>query len=159
MTLTTDTPVNSTWDKPSLNDVPASHAQNNKSVECQLERTYGLLAETEANIEMFNVLMKLGLATNDVFNFVNKQTIHKRIEKQPDLKVQKLAMRSKLSDALAYSSRLRRLRDIQKARVSKKYPGSHGRRLLDYMVRDYRIHKKTKVEENRVKIVLMYKKN
>ena len=39
-----------------------------------------------------------------------------------------------------------------KARVSKKYVGACGRRLLDSLVREYRNHKKTKVEQNRVKI-------
>ena len=50
---------------------PAQH--NPKTVECQLEWTYVKLAATEANAELFTTLIDLGLATNDVKNFVAKQ--------------------------------------------------------------------------------------
>ena len=124
MTLTTD--------NSSYNDVQP--AQNSKTVECQLERTYELLAVTEANVVMFNALIKLNLATNDVKNFVSKQIIHKRVEKKPDLKVQKYAMKSKLLDAISFSKRLRRKRDVLKSRLSKKLGSSNRRRWLDNRV-------------------------
>ena len=73
--------------------------QNNKTVECLLEKTLESLAATEANIELFNTLIRLDLATNDVKSFVSKQTIHKRIDKRPDIKVQRVSMKSKLHDA------------------------------------------------------------
>ena len=123
MTLTTTNQANPVWENLKLNDVPASLALNSKTVECQLKKTYELLADTEANIDMFDALIKLNLATNDVLSFINKQTIHKKVVRQPDLKVQKLAMSSKISDAVAFSKRLRKQRDILKARVSKKYDG------------------------------------
>ena len=91
--------------------------QRNKTVECQLEKMYCKIAATEANIELFATLLSLGLATNDVKNFVQKQTIHKRVSSKPDLKVQRLAMRSKLSDACAHAKRLRQERDALKKRV------------------------------------------
>ena len=159
MTLTTLTPVDCDWN-PSLNDVQASPAQNSKSVECQLERTYELLAVTEANIEMFNTLIKLNLATNDVSNFLKKQTIHKRVDVKPDLKVLKHAMRSKLTDACAFSKRLRRKRDVLKSRVAKKLgTNSNGRRVLEDMVKRYRVKKKAHSDENSVKIDRIKQKN
>ena len=72
MTLTTQDPVNLTW-KSISNDVQAGPAQNSKTVECQW--TYELLAVTEANIVIFNTLMKLNLATNDIKNFISKQVL------------------------------------------------------------------------------------
>ena len=101
MTLTTDNQVNLDLENPNLNVVQAGPAQNEKTVECRLKRTYELLAVTEANIEMFDALIKLNLATNEVMNFVNNQTIHKRVDKKPDLRVQKHAMKSKISDSIA----------------------------------------------------------
>ena len=44
--------------------------QNLKTVECQLEKTFETLAATEANVKLFTTLIDLGLATNDVKNFV-----------------------------------------------------------------------------------------
>ena len=58
----------------------------NKTVECQLEKMYENIAVTEANIELFNTMISLGLATNDVKNFVRKQIIHKRTTDKPDFK-------------------------------------------------------------------------
>ena len=78
-------------------------------------------------------MKSMGIATNDVSNFVKKQTIHKRVNQAPDTRVQRIAMHSKLADAIAFASRLRRERDMLKKRVSKKYSGSTalGRRLLE----------------------------
>ena len=56
---------------------------SNKTVECLLEKTFEKIAVTEANIELFNTLIDLGLATNDVKNFIMKQTIHLRGAKRP----------------------------------------------------------------------------
>ena len=89
----------------------------NKTVECQLGMTLNKIAATEANIELFGTLLKLGLATNDIRNFIQKQSAQKRILCKPDSKVLKSAMRSKLSDACAFLKRLRRLRDTLKMRI------------------------------------------
>ena len=97
-----------------MNDAPAQPVQNLKTVECQLRMTYEKLAETEANVYIFNTLKGMNLATNDVKNFVRKQTIHKRVQTKPDSKVQNAAMRSKLSDALAFAKRLRQKRNTLK---------------------------------------------
>ena len=69
-----------------------------------MERTYELLAVTEVNVVMCDALIKLKLATNDVKSFISKQIIHKRVDRKPDLKVKKHAMRSKLLDAVRFPS-------------------------------------------------------
>ena len=58
--------------------------QNDKSVECRLRKTVVKLAETEANVYIFKTMKSMGIATNDVSNFVKKQTIHKRVNQAPD---------------------------------------------------------------------------
>ena len=116
--------------------------QNVKTVECHLRLTYHKLAETEANVFMFTKLKALDLATNDVANFIVKQTIHKKTKSnsKPDLKVQRAAMGSKLVDAIAYCQRLRRERNVWKRKVVKKYVNekSKGRKLLQNLVDYYR---------------------
>ena len=69
------------------NDAGSSSQQNVKTVECRLGLTYKKLAETEANIFLFKTLKQMGLATNDVSNFIKKQTIHKRVNGGPDFKL------------------------------------------------------------------------
>ena len=56
----------------------------NKTVECQLGMTLDKIAATEANVELFEKLLKLGLATNDIKNFILKQSAKKRILCKPD---------------------------------------------------------------------------
>ena len=137
-----------------LNDAPAQPVQNLKRVECQLRMTYEKLAETESNIYTFNTLKGMNLATNDVKNFVQKQTIHKRVQTKPDFKVQKAAMRSKLSDALAFAKRLRQRRDTLKSRLVKKFAckRSEGRRVLDNLVTHYKNYKIKEMSEAKIKI-------
>ena len=72
----TEQKLNSVENNPCFNDVSAKPTQNSKTVECQLKLTYQKLAETEANIYLFTKLKSLNLATNDVTNFILKQTIH-----------------------------------------------------------------------------------
>ena len=102
------------------NDVKEISSQNEKSVECKLKSVYEKIAATEANILLFETLKSMNLATHDVRNFVVKQSNQKRISCPPDLRVQRNAMHSKLSDACAFAKRLRRERDVLKKRLSKK---------------------------------------
>ena len=120
--------------------VPVVQAQKNKTVEGQLWGTYRALAEAEGNVHFMSKLKTLGLATNDVRNFAEKQTIHKKLNKEIDFKVLKSAMRSKLSDACAFTKKLRQIKNTQKNRLTKKYQGnrSKGRRIIDDMVKRYR---------------------
>ena len=159
MTLTTKTPSIDAWSNDNSND--GQHAQNSKTVECQLGRTYEQLADTEANIELFNALINLDLATYDVKKFIVNQSNHKRVDVVPDLKVQRQAMRSKskLHDAIAFSSKLRRKRDVLKSRISKKYKGAMCRRILDKLVKVYRDRKRSKIDANRSKIDHLKHKN
>ena len=132
-----------------------------KTVECQLEVTLEKLAVTESNIELFSTLICMGLATNDVKNFVTKQTIHKRVDKSPDLKVQKISMKSKLKDACAFAKRLRQQRDVLKRRLARKYSDrkAYGRRMLDSLLEKYRNSKKKHCVENKKKIDHLNHKN
>ena len=149
-TLTTDSNVCLDND----NDAKEPPMQNFKTVECQLERVYQKLAATEANIMLFNTLLRFGLATNDIKNFTVKQTIHKRVERVPDYKVQKVAMISKLKDALAYAKRLRQSRNTLVKRVRKKFSDKKalGRRVLDGLSSSYSRYKKQEYEDVENKI-------
>ena len=128
-----------------MNDAKALPKQNIKTVECQLEMTLDKLAVTETNIELFGTLMKLGLATNDVNSFIQKQTSHKKANDRPNFRVQRAAMRSKLDDACAHARYLRRLRDTLRKRVLKKFSSrkSFCRRLLEDLNVKYKQRKQT----------------
>ena len=132
------------------NDVQSQIVQNIKTVECRLEETYGRLAESEALVELFSKLIKHNLATNDVKNFVQKQSIHKRVYSGPDPKVRKAAMKSKLLDAIANSRRLRIDRDTLKRRLAKKYASRKSlcRRIQEDLVKKYRMIKNEKLLAN-----------
>ena len=150
-TLTPDTHIGNTVD---FNDAVSHRLQNPKTVECKLKETYKRLAETEANIYVFKTLLSLNLATNDITNFVKKQTIHKRVIVRPDLRVQKTAMKSKIADAIAFAGRLRKLRDSLKKKVSRKYADrkSKGRRVLESLLKVYRQFKESEIEDAKSKI-------
>ena len=160
VTLTTPLTTNmSVCDNLNLNVVDPG-LQRSKTVECQLEKMYCKIAATEANIELFATLLSLGLATNDVKNFVQKQTIHKRVSSKPDLKVQRLAMRSKLSDACAHAKRLRQERDALRKRVMRKFSSrkSLGRRILGEMVARYKLQKNKEMQDVMKKIEFIRQK-
>ena len=149
--LTTITPDVLIWSRPNSNDAACPELQNKKTVECRLKETYYKIAVTEANTYLFSRLKSMDLATNDVANFVKKQTIHKRVRNSPDLRVQRSAMQSKMSDSIAYASRLRRVRDDLKKKLSKKHSGNKSklRRIEDSILKHYK-HAKDD-EMNRVK--------
>ena len=125
-----------------------------KTVECQLEMTFNRIAVTEANIELFGTMLRLGLATNDVKNFIHKQSNQKRVLSKPDFKVQKSAMKSKFSDACAYLKRLKRQRDTLKARIVKKFSSrkSYGRKIIDGLVDSFRSRREIELAKARKKI-------
>ena len=89
-----------------LNTAPL--VSSSKTVEGRLWETMKRLAETEGNLHLFSKLKTLGVGTNDVENFVKKQSGHKRVHASIDAKVRRVAMHSKLADACAYTKRLRR---------------------------------------------------
>ena len=120
--------------------VPVTQAQKSKTMEGQLWGTFRALAEAEGNVYLLSRLKKLGLATNDVRCFAEKQMIHKKMSKTLDFRVHKTAMRSKLSDACAYAKKLRQNKNTQKNRLTRKYQHckSKGKHILDDMVVRYR---------------------
>ena len=80
---------------PSIVDIQTvsnSQTQKSKTVEGKLWGTMQKLADTEANIHLFSTLKLMGLATNDVKSFVEKQVIHKRTHRHADNKLKKCAM-------------------------------------------------------------------
>ena len=77
----------------------------------KLERAYRetcmTIVTTEANISMFNSMIRRKLATNDVRNFAKKQAAQCRVYKQASHRLEKLAMKLKRMDAIASVKRLR----------------------------------------------------
>ena len=136
------------------NDAMPDALQNCKTVECRLKKTYEKLAETEANVQLFIKLKSMGMATNDVANFAKKQTIHKRVNMCPDVRVLKAAMQSKLVDAIAYAKRLRRQRDMDKRKLSGLYSSNKtkGRRVLECLFKHYKSYREDEMRKMRAKI-------
>ena len=136
-----------------LNEAP-SQVPETKSVEGQLWKTMRKLAETEGVIKLLSTLKILGLATNDVNSFVVKQVIHKKVCKDIDNKVKRVAMESKLRDAYAYAKRLRQDKNKYKNRLLRKYQNSrsYGKQILPDLVWKYRElrNKELKDAENKV---------
>ena len=91
-------------------------------VEKQLKEICMKLNETEANVEMFCNMVRNGIATNDVRNFVSKQSDMKRANNKYDLKLSRSVMRRKLDDACAQASRLRRTKN----EIESLLTGKHG---------------------------------
>ena len=63
-----------------------------KSVEKQLKETTLKLTETQATINLFSRMVKGGLATNDVYNFVMKQSALRKASKKIDTKLIRTTM-------------------------------------------------------------------
>ena len=128
-----------------LNPVPM--ATKIKSVEGKLWETCRALAGTEGRIHLFNTLKSLGLATNDVKNFVQKQTIHRKVDKMVDAKLKKSAMNCKLKDACAHAKRLRQDKNCLRNKVLSKYRniGTQGKRIVNDIVIRYRKLKETEM--------------
>ena len=119
-----------------LNTVSSPKTQMTKSVEGKLWETLRSLAVTEGNIRLFHTLKNWGLATNDVSNFVRKQSLHKKAHKSTDCKTKKAAMASKLKDACMYAKKLRQEKNVIKNRVFRKYQHSRneGKKVVSSLV-------------------------
>ena len=84
---------------------------------CKSHQKYGLvrayrevcmsIAETESNIIMFNKMIRGGVSTNDIRHFSVKQAAQCRIYTKTNLHMEKIAMKHKRKDALAFVKRLR----------------------------------------------------
>ena len=130
-------------------------------MEGKLWETLLKLAVTEANVHLFSTLKSLGLATNDVKHFVEKQALHKKMNKSLDVRIVKQCMHSKLVDACAYAKKLRQSKNSQRARVLKKYRNSKakGKRVLKELLDRYREVKLSKMAESNKKIKFYKEKN
>ena len=76
-------------------------------VEEQYVKTCIKLTEAEVNAAMFTKMVRSGVATNNVRNFVAKQCKMKKTNQKMSRSLLKSAMKSKLSDACANANRLR----------------------------------------------------
>ena len=91
-----------------------------KRVEKQLLETVVKLTETEMSISLFSKMIRNGIATNDVYNFVNKQCGLRKASNKIDYKLLRVTMRQKLNDACSYANRLRRKKEDLKKRTNTK---------------------------------------
>ena len=81
-----------------------------KPVVRQLREIYNKIAITEANIELLAKMTKDAIATNDVRNFVWKQSCMRRVRNGLDKKTIKKLMKQKLDDACSFATRLKQRR-------------------------------------------------
>ena len=108
----------------SASDISAG--QDPEHVEEQLKKVCERLRVTEVNIGMFSRMVRTDVATNDVRNFVLKQSNMKKASDKFDLKLCKSIMKRKLNDACALASRLRNSKNKLKAILSDKFKYSNS---------------------------------
>ena len=132
-----------------------------KTVEGRLSVTLSKLAATEGNLHLFTRLRRLGLSTNDVSSFVDKQLVHKKVLKSTDFKVKRTAMMSKIVDASAYAKRLRQEKNTLRKRLFMKYRNnkSKGKQIMDNLVQKYRSMKSKEYSKAEKKIKFYGEKN
>ena len=141
-----------------LNTVPMVLKQ--KNVEGRLWETLRSLAVTEGNIVLLNTLKSKNLATNDVKNFVDKQKIHKRVNKTADARVRRSAMHSKLADALAHAKRLRQTKNVLKQKFVKQCASkSQGSRIIKNLMVRYRQTNQVEIEAAKKKVKFLHEKD
>ena len=58
--------------------------KGSKVVEKQLKTTMTKLAEAEATVELLTTMIRGGVATNDTYNFVKKQSLQRKSSKSMD---------------------------------------------------------------------------
>ena len=72
------------------------------------------IAETQANILMFNSMIRKNIATNDIKQFSQKQAAQCRVYLKPNPKLERVAMMNMRADLLAHIKRLRQVKDRTK---------------------------------------------
>ena len=130
-------------------------SKNPKLVEEQLRKVCRRLNETEVNIELFRRMLNNGVATNDVRNFVSKQSEMKKATNKYDLKLSKGAMKGKLSDACALALRLRQSkRRLKNSLIDEfNYPKSKCRAIMSRNGRQNTYHR----TKHKTKAIAKYK--
>ena len=107
----------------SKNDSPIGKV---KAVVSKLVENWRQLISSESNVDLFAKLLKRHISTRDIYFFLKKQAMHKKVHKELDQPLSRKAMRSKLNDACAFSIRQRRVvnrlkSDLLKATGYKRY--------------------------------------
>ena len=107
-------------------------------VEEQLSVVCHKLKETEVKIDMISRMVRNNVATNDVRNFVRKQSKMKRSSSNMNLKLSRIAMKSKLSDLCATANRLRRRKRELREKLRKVffYPKSRTRQVVKNLMNE-----------------------
>ena len=94
-------------------------------------------------------MVKGGIATNDVFNFVHKQSVLRKSTNKIDHKLLRTTMRQKLNDACAHASRLRQIRGRMRQGLIANTGNKHKvTQVLSKMKEDARYHKKKCKKKN-----------
>ena len=73
-----------------------------------------LIAETEANITMFNSMIRRKIPTNDIRRFAVKQATQCRVYRQTNSRMEGIALRIKRMDAIAFAKRQRHIKHKNK---------------------------------------------
>ena len=79
------------------------------SVISKLVLNWRKLMHTECNMNLFANLLKRNVSTRDIYDFVKKQSLLKKVYKGLDKPLTRAAMRGKLNDACAFAHRQRRV--------------------------------------------------
>ena len=108
-------------EEPNFKMTTPTKRESERTVEERLRNVVLKLAEVDSNTEMFRVMIRDGVATNEVRSFVSKQTAMKRTTNVIDKSVVRSIMRSKLRDSCAYATRLRQRRGRLKEQLYKKH--------------------------------------
>ena len=130
-----------------------SKEDSDKPVEKYLQDICLKLTEVESTINLFAKMVRTGIATNDIRNFVIKQSKMKRISNSLDIKVLRSTMKSKLRDACAFANRLRQQRNRLKKSIMNKYRGnvSRGNSVIRLCVNRAKQHRLKCDKKNRMK--------
>ena len=121
-----------------------------EGVENRLKLANKALSEAESKVKLFKRMIARGLATTDITNFAQKQAKMTRSGRVENSKIFKVAMRSKLHDACALASKLRRERRQLRKEFMYKHRKNKVKREEDLkrMVGQTKHHKKTEDQRN-----------
>ena len=112
------------------------------------------LAETEANITMFNYMIKKQVSTNDVRHFIVKQAAQCRVYKQTNRRLERVAMHMKRSDAIALAKRLRQQKHRSKTSIRHYFDREIANNLIDKINRKASVYRRDLIIEKKDKELL-----
>ena len=97
--------------KQNLSRHAMNYASNGKvnAVVKKLVMNWRSLIGSESNVQLFAKLLKKGISTRDVHSFASKQANLRKVCKDLDKPLTRIAMRSKLNDACAFNARQKRV--------------------------------------------------